>query len=58
MTTVVAGCGVLALLLSTMGVYGMIADAVRRRTEEIGLRVALGARRRDIVALVVRDGAY
>jgi putative ABC transport system permease protein len=55
-TTVVAGCGVLALVLSTIGVYGMIADTVRRRTGEIGLRVALGARRREIVALVFREG--
>jgi hypothetical protein len=35
-------------------VYGVIADTVRRRTGEIGLPVALGARRRDVVALVFR----
>jgi predicted permease len=55
-TTVVGACGLLGLALSTIGVYGMVADTVRRRTGEIGLRVALGARRRHVVALVFREG--
>jgi macrolide transport system ATP-binding/permease protein len=55
-TTVVGACGLLALALSTIGVYGMVADMVRRRTQEIGLRVALGARTWNVVALVFREG--
>ena len=56
LTTVVGACGLAALLLATVGVYGVVGDAVRRRTPEIGLRVALGAPRWRILRLVFSEG--
>lgn len=46
--------GVLAMMLAATGVYGMLAYAISRRTREIGIRVAIGARRTNIVQLVLR----
>lgn len=49
--------GVLAVFLVLVGLYGTLSYSVRRRTIEIGVRMALGARRREVLAMVLRDGA-
>ena len=52
----VSGVGLVAMLLAAIGLYGVIAYSVARRTKEIGIRVALGARPGTVVGLVMRQG--
>jgi ABC-type antimicrobial peptide transport system permease subunit len=55
--TLTSAFGLLALILASVGIYGILAQNVSRRTPEIGIRMALGAARADIVVMVLREAS-
>jgi ABC-type antimicrobial peptide transport system permease subunit len=56
--TLFAVFGGVALLLASVGLYGVISFGVRRRTTEVGIRMALGAESRRVLGLIMRQGLW
>jgi predicted permease len=55
-TEVIIAMGLLGLTLALVGLYGLIAYSVSRRTQEIGIRMAIGANKRDVLRMIIRQG--
>jgi ABC-type antimicrobial peptide transport system permease subunit len=55
MATLAAGFGALALILAAIGLYGLLAYTVARRTSELGIRMALGASRANLIWLILQN---
>jgi putative ABC transport system permease protein len=56
LTVVLSVFSIVAVVLASFGIYGVIAHSVRRRTPEIGIRMALGARSSDVLTSILRQG--
>jgi putative ABC transport system permease protein len=57
-TVLLTGMALLAALLAVLGVYGVLSYVVRERTQEIGVRMALGAERFDVISVIVGQGLW
>jgi len=57
-TTMFSVFGVIAVVLAAVGIYGVMSFSVNRRTQEFGVRMALGARHKQILGMVLKQGAW